>query len=192
MSASERRKGAAGENELAKILTEQLGWAVKRNIGQARDGGDDITTGQFRWEVKRRKGIAVHEWVEQAVRASGPGDIPVVQIDRGGQVTYHGPGQLVVYPLIDLDRAGLGVRSLVEGLERDGTLVDAGPVELELPGRRLFDGEDDPPDGAGDGLFLLGVHLDVEALDEEAQGHGGQGRKQGGEQGQDELHGWIS
>ena len=48
----------------------------------------------------------------------GTGDIPVVQIDRGGQVTYHGPGQLVVYPLLDLDRAGLGVRALVEGIER--------------------------------------------------------------------------
>ena len=46
------------------------------------------------------------------------GDIPVVQIDRGGQVTYHGPGQLVVYPLIDMRRAGLGVRELVTALER--------------------------------------------------------------------------
>src|SRR5688572_21881106 len=46
-----------------------------------------------------------------------PGAIEVVQIDRGGQVTYHGPGQLVVYPLIDLRRAGLGVRDLVTGLE---------------------------------------------------------------------------
>jgi len=46
------------------------------------------------------------------------GDIPVVKIDRGGQVTYHGPGQLVVYPLIDLRRAGLGVRDLVTALER--------------------------------------------------------------------------
>jgi lipoic acid synthetase len=45
------------------------------------------------------------------------GDIPVVKIDRGGQVTYHGPGQLVVYPLIDLRRAGLGVRDLVTALE---------------------------------------------------------------------------
>jgi lipoyl(octanoyl) transferase len=54
------------------------------------------------------------------------GDIPVVQIDRGGQVTYHGPGQLVVYPLVDLGRAGLGVRALVEGIERAiiATLAD--------------------------------------------------------------------
>lgn len=46
-----------------------------------------------------------------------PGDIPVVKIDRGGQVTYHGPGQLVVYPLLDLRRWDLGVRELVETLE---------------------------------------------------------------------------
>lgn len=46
-----------------------------------------------------------------------PGDIPVVQIDRGGQVTYHGPGQLMVYPLIDLRRRGIGVRDLVTALE---------------------------------------------------------------------------
>jgi lipoyl(octanoyl) transferase len=47
-----------------------------------------------------------------------PGDIPVVQIDRGGQVTYHGPGQLLVYPLIDIRRAGLGLRDLLTALER--------------------------------------------------------------------------
>ena len=46
------------------------------------------------------------------------GDIPVVQIDRGGQVTYHGPGQLVIYPLVDLRRAGLSVRDIVTALER--------------------------------------------------------------------------
>lgn len=46
-----------------------------------------------------------------------PGDIPVVHIDRGGQVTYHGPGQLMVYPLVDVRRARIGVRQLVCALE---------------------------------------------------------------------------
>ncbi len=47
-----------------------------------------------------------------------PGDIPVVQIDRGGQVTFHGPGQLMVYPLLDLRRHAMGVRTLVTALEQ--------------------------------------------------------------------------
>lgn len=46
-----------------------------------------------------------------------PGDIPIVESDRGGQVTWHGPGQLVLYTLLDLRRYGLGIRQLVEMLE---------------------------------------------------------------------------
>jgi lipoyl(octanoyl) transferase len=47
-----------------------------------------------------------------------PGNIPVVPVDRGGQVTYHGPGQIVAYPLIDLRRAGIGVREFVQRIEQ--------------------------------------------------------------------------
>ncbi len=47
-----------------------------------------------------------------------PGDIPVVKIDRGGQVTYHGPGQWVVYVLLDIRRSSLTVRGLVTAIER--------------------------------------------------------------------------
>ena len=47
-----------------------------------------------------------------------PGDIPVIRCNRGGQVTYHGPGQLVAYPLIDIRRLGIGVRELVNRIEQ--------------------------------------------------------------------------
>ncbi len=53
-----------------------------------------------------------------AAHVHDAGDIPVVRIDRGGQVTYHGPGQLLAYSLVDLRRAALGVRELVSALER--------------------------------------------------------------------------
>ncbi|AHK78378.1 lipoate--protein ligase [Ectothiorhodospira haloalkaliphila] len=50
------------------------------------------------------------------------GDIPVIPVDRGGQVTYHGPGQVVIYLLLDVRRQGMGVRALVTTLER--TVID--------------------------------------------------------------------
>ena len=69
----------------------------------------------------------------------GAGEIPVVRIDRGGQVTYHGPGQLVVYPLVDLRRAGLGVRDLVTALER--AVIDfAAALGIEAESRRSAPG----------------------------------------------------
>jgi len=52
-----------------------------------------------------------------------PGDIPVVPVDRGGQVTYHGPGQIVAYPLIDLRRVGVSVRELVNKIEQ--SIIDS-------------------------------------------------------------------
>ncbi|MEM7210214.1 MAG: lipoyl(octanoyl) transferase LipB [Pseudomonadota bacterium] len=62
-------------------------------------------------------------------------EIPVVQTDRGGQVTYHGPGQIVFYTLFDLRRLGIGVRRMVEQLERSvvATLREFG---IESQGRR--------------------------------------------------------
>lgn len=62
-----------------------------------------------------------------------PGDIPVVQVDRGGQVTYHGPGQIVAYPLLDLRRLKLGVRDYVCRIEQ--AVIDT-LGEWNIEGRR--------------------------------------------------------
>ncbi len=68
-----------------------------------------------------------------------PGDIPVLQVDRGGQVTYHGPGQLVAYLLLDLRRRKLGVRHVVSAMEQAviALLADyniAAEAQREAPG----------------------------------------------------------
>lgn len=64
-----------------------------------------------------------------------PGDIPVVQVDRGGQVTYHGPGQLVAYLMLDVRRSGIGVRDLVSRIEQSliGLLYSYGVTAVSKP-----------------------------------------------------------
>ena len=85
MSASQRRKGANGENELARILSDNFGRIVKRTLGQARDGGHDIETPPFRWEVKRRAKLAVYDFIEQAAEACQDGATPVVAMRADGK-----------------------------------------------------------------------------------------------------------
>lgn len=80
-----RNKGAAAERELATMLSDELGFAVKRKLGQARDGGDDIQIGKYRIEVKRREALRLDEWCKQVETASGPEDVPVVAYRRNGQ-----------------------------------------------------------------------------------------------------------
>ena len=62
------------------------------------------------------------------------GEIPVIPVDRGGQVTYHGPGQIVAYPLLDLRRLGLGVRELVHRIEQ--AIIDTLDVWNVVAARR--------------------------------------------------------
>ena len=72
----------------------------------------------------------------QAGHVLAPGDIPVVATNRGGQVTYHGPGQVVAYPLLDLQRAGYFVKEYVFRLEEAviRTLADFGVTGLRVRG----------------------------------------------------------
>ena len=85
MCSSDLNKGAAGERELAALLSEQLGFVVKRNLGQARDGADDLTVGQFRVEVKRQERLQVDKWSEQVEACASPGEVPVLMYRRNGQ-----------------------------------------------------------------------------------------------------------
>jgi Holliday junction resolvase len=80
-----RNKGAAGERELAALLSEHLGFVVKRNLGQARDGADDLTVAQFRIEVKRQERLQVDKWSEQVEACAQPGEVPVLMYRRNGQ-----------------------------------------------------------------------------------------------------------
>jgi lipoyl(octanoyl) transferase len=68
-----------------------------------------------------------------------PGDVPVVQIDRGGQVTYHGPGQLVVYVMLDLERLGFTPRALVQALE-NAVIDTVAAYGIEASARRSAPG----------------------------------------------------
>ena len=82
------------------------------------------------------------------------GEIPVIQVDRGGQVTYHGPGQLVLYPLLDLRRLGLGIRALVVALE-EAVIAYAAELGITAVGRR------DAPGVYVDGAKLASIGLRV-------------------------------
>ncbi len=83
-----------------------------------------------------------------------PGEIPVLGVDRGGQVTYHGPGQLLIYPLIDLRRRMLGVRSLVVALEQ-AVIAYVAELGIKAASRR------DAPGVYVDGKKLASVGLRV-------------------------------
>ncbi len=77
---------------------------------------DNQTTDQL-WLVEHPP-VFTQGLAGKAEHILAAGDIPVIQIDRGGQVTYHGPGQIVAYPMINLRRHGIGVKSLVNGIEQ--------------------------------------------------------------------------
>jgi lipoyl(octanoyl) transferase len=71
----------------------------------------------------------------RAEHVLSPGDIPVIKSDRGGQVTYHGPGQLVVYTLLDLNRKKIGVRELVTRIE-DSVIALLGQYDIRAHARK--------------------------------------------------------
>jgi hypothetical protein len=81
-----RLRGQQGEREIAALLTEALGVPVKRLLGQARDGGADIFTAPYRWEIKRRKaGNICYQWMDEAYASLLPGERPLVAFRSDGK-----------------------------------------------------------------------------------------------------------
>jgi lipoyl(octanoyl) transferase len=88
---------------------------VWRAMQQFTDARTDATTDEI-WLVEHPR-VFTQGQAGKAEHVLAPGDIPVVQVDRGGQVTFHGPGQVVAYILVDIRRRALGVRALVCRIE---------------------------------------------------------------------------
>ena len=124
-------------------------WAQMQSftMGRTADTADEI------WFVEHPPVFTLGMRADRS-HLLAPGDIPVVQIDRGGQVTYHGPGQLLVYVLLDLQRLKLNVRSLVQMLEL-AVIETVAAYGVTAKGRR------DAPGVYVDGKKLAAIGLRV-------------------------------
>ncbi|WP_432653024.1 lipoyl(octanoyl) transferase LipB [Providencia manganoxydans] len=101
------------------IIVRQLGLVPYQTVSDAMhqftENRDKDTSDEL-WLVEHPR-VFTQGQAGKAEHVLAPGDIPVIQSDRGGQVTYHGPGQQVMYVMLDLKRNKLGVRELVSALE---------------------------------------------------------------------------
>lgn len=108
----------------------QSTWQAMQAYTQNRDGdsGDEI------WLVEHDP-VFTQGQAGKPEHLLSPGDIPVVQVDRGGQVTYHGPGQLVAYVMVDIRRVGSDVRKFVSSIEDSivAVLADYGLASAPRP-----------------------------------------------------------
>ncbi|MDO9476145.1 MAG: lipoyl(octanoyl) transferase LipB [Pseudohongiella sp.] len=107
-------------SEHRQLIVRQLGLTDYEPVWRAMQAFTDTRQPESPdelWLLSHRP-VFTQGQAGKAEHVLAPAQIPVIQIDRGGQVTYHGPGQLVVYLLIDVRRAGIGVRELVSIIER--------------------------------------------------------------------------
>ncbi len=107
MSAPPTRLRHLGLQDYAPTYADMQAFTAQRGA----DTADEI------WIVEHPPVFTLGQAADPS-HVLNPGDIPLVRTDRGGQVTYHGPGQVVVYPLLDLKRRNIGPRGLVFGIEQ--------------------------------------------------------------------------
>jgi len=103
----------------AEITLKYLGLSeyepVWRAMQEFTEQRDENTLDEF-WIVEHPS-VFTQGQAGKPEHVLNPGNIPIIQVDRGGQITYHGPGQIVIYPLIDLKRHKIGIKALVNGIE---------------------------------------------------------------------------
>lgn len=99
--------------EFAGLWPYEPVWRAMQAFTDARDAA---TTDEF-WLLQHEPVFTLGQ-AGKTEHVLAPGDIPVIPVDRGGQVTYHGPGQIMAYVLVDLRRRGIGVRELVQRIEQ--------------------------------------------------------------------------
>lgn len=115
---------------LNNVIVRQLGLQPYEPVWQAMQTFTDQrgdTDADEIWLVEHEP-VFTQGQAGKAEHILMPGDIPVVQVDRGGQVTYHGPGQLVMYLMLNVRRRKIGVRELVTAMENSviNTLAESG------------------------------------------------------------------
>jgi lipoyl(octanoyl) transferase len=113
----------------------------------------DVETPDELWLLQHPR-VFTQGQAGKAEHVLAPGDIPVIQVDRGGQVTYHGPGQWVIYLMVDIRRHQLGVRDLVTLIEQSivqllGEYGIDGAARADAPGVYV----------AGDKIAALGLRV---------------------------------
>ena len=126
-AATETTAGNCVVRDLGRRAYEPV-WRAMQSLTDARDE----TTPDELWLVEHDPVFTLGQ-AGKPEHVLLPGDIPVLQVDRGGQVTYHGPGQLVAYPRVDLRRLRIGVRDYVCRIEQ--AVIDT-LADWNIEGRR--------------------------------------------------------
>lgn len=151
------------------LTARHLGLADYQTVWDSMRGFTDTrteTTPDEIWFLEHPR-VFTQGQAGKAEHVLAPGDIPVIQVDRGGQVTYHGPGQIVGYLLIDLRRRKLGIRELVTAIENALVAVlanygIAAANKPDAPGVYLTDAALDGTSygtGAGAKIASLGLRV---------------------------------
>lgn len=119
MTDNEFFKQYPGQQFNEQLIVRNLGLQSYQEIWdqmQAFTNGRDMTTCDEIWLLEHEP-VFTQGQAGKPEHLLNPGNIPVIQVDRGGQITYHGPGQLVAYILVDIKRLKIGVRPFVSAIE---------------------------------------------------------------------------